>query len=91
LRAVVGRNRLIAPIGRARPIPLGSGASGGAKRRNKAIAHYDPHFASFNFTNALICLEASSAVLHVDYGGLTTGAAWRLETERTLLSYAPVK
>jgi hypothetical protein len=40
---------------------LGPGASGGTKRRNKAIAPYDPHFASFNFTNALICTVASSA------------------------------
>jgi hypothetical protein len=44
-----------------RRIPLGSRPSGDAKRRNKAIAPYDPHFASFNFTNALICAVASSA------------------------------
>jgi hypothetical protein len=65
LRALVGRNRFIAPIGRAPPQTLGSGASCGAERRNKVIAPYGPHFASFNFTNALICVEASSVQLHV--------------------------
>jgi hypothetical protein len=39
---------------------LGSGASGGATRRNKAIAPYDPHFVSFNFTNNLIWRVAST-------------------------------
>src|SRR5580692_8133194 len=56
---LVGRNRFIAPIGRA-AYPFGSGASGAAKRRNKAIAPY-AHFWSFNFTNPLICPVASSA------------------------------
>ena len=48
------------PIGAPRPVPSGSGASGGAKRRNKAIAPYDPHFVSFNFTNKLICTMGST-------------------------------
>src|ERR1700692_1331874 len=51
--APVGRNPLIAPIGRG-PLPIGSGASGQAEWRNKAIAPYDPHLASFNFWNPLI-------------------------------------
>jgi hypothetical protein len=40
---------------------LDSEPSGGDTRRNKAIAPYDPQFGNFNFTNALICVEASSA------------------------------
>jgi hypothetical protein len=59
-KGLVGRNRFIAPIGRAPPIPSGSGASGDAKWRNKAIAPYDLHFASFNFTNKLICTATSN-------------------------------
>jgi hypothetical protein len=43
------------------PKPLGSGASGGAKRRNKTIAPYGPHLASFNFLSPLICVVASSS------------------------------
>ena len=33
----------------------------------------EAQFVSFNFTNALICVEASSALLHVDSGGPTIG------------------
>jgi hypothetical protein len=51
---LVGRNRFIAPISPARSGTAGTGASGYARRRNNAIAPYEPHFASFNFTNALI-------------------------------------
>ena len=36
----VGRNRFIAPIGRAQPAPLDCGKQA-AERRNKAIAPYD--------------------------------------------------
>jgi hypothetical protein len=64
-RILVGRNRFIAPIGRAPPHTLvqaqAAAPSGSIKRRNKAIAPYDPHFASFNFTNAPICAVGSSA------------------------------
>ena len=63
LRAPVGRNRFIAPSAAPRAIPFGSDASGGARRRNKTIAPYDPHFVSFNFTNALICAVGSSLLL----------------------------
>jgi hypothetical protein len=45
-----------------RPAPFGSGASDVAERRNKAIAPYDPHYASFNSLNPLICRDASSSV-----------------------------
>src|ERR1700693_4683380 len=40
--ALVGRNRLLRQSAASHPVPPGSGASGGAKRRNKAIAPYDP-------------------------------------------------
>jgi hypothetical protein len=63
LRAFVGRNRFIAPIGRAPPHTFRLSASGNAEQRNNAIAPYDPHFASFNFTNSLICAAASTTSL----------------------------
>jgi hypothetical protein len=48
---------------RPAPIPLSSCASGSAERRNKAIAPYEAHCASFNFLNPLICTVASSALV----------------------------
>src|SRR5580704_15262018 len=60
LRALVGRNRFIAPISRAPPRTFRSRASAYAERRNKAIAPYDPHLVSFNFVNPLICRVAST-------------------------------
>jgi hypothetical protein len=88
LRALVGRNRFIAPIGRAPPRTLDSGASGGDKRRNKAIAPYDLQFASFNFTSALICVEASSARPRQKVAACALRAGFELATFPLTMQYA---
>src|ERR1700684_2855072 len=42
MRAPIGPIALLRQSAASHPGPLGSGPSGGAKRRNKAIAPYDP-------------------------------------------------
>ena len=78
----VGRNCFIAQSAVPGPLCLSSGASCSAERRNKAIAPYDPHFASFNFLNPLICKIAPSDRLRPPCGRARSRTGDRVPTCR---------